>query len=232
MPVRDEAPARRLGRSVAEIERGPAGRACLRPGKPRYGRLTDVEQCGDGALRVAGVELPQCLGLLVRGEGGLATELDAPRLGLGSPCGCALSNPRAFPARRDPQHCDNHLGELRRGIDHRLGDRAEARANLLYRMEDVQQVAGVAGKPVGRRHHQHVAGIERADRPPELGPLGRRAADLLAIDFGASRRFKLGELLGQILAGARDAGVTVNHRQNRASDLCIREGAGFAGFPI
>ena len=49
----------------------------------------------------------------------------------------------------------------------------------------------IAGKPVGRGYHQHVARIERADRALELGPLGRGTADLLAIDFGAARRLKL-----------------------------------------
>jgi hypothetical protein len=32
------------------------------------------------------------------------------------------------------------------------------------------------------------------------------------------------------LAGGRDAGIAVDHGRNRASDLCIREGAGFASF--
>src|SRR3546814_3437037 len=82
---------------------------------------------------------------------------------------------------------------------HRLCDRAEASTGLLHRMENVQQVTGVAGKAIGGRHHQHVAGIERADRALELGPLGRRGADLLAVDLGAAGRVELGELLRQIL---------------------------------
>src|SRR3546814_7107698 len=90
-------------------------------------------------------------------------------------------------ARRDPQHGNDDLGELRGGVHHRLCDRAEASTGLLHRMENVQQVTGVAGKAIGGRHHQHVAGIERADRALELGPLGRRGADLLAVDPGAAR---------------------------------------------
>jgi hypothetical protein len=78
-------------------------------------------------------------------------------------------------------------------------------------MECVEQVAGVAGEAIGRRHHHHVARIERADRALELGPLGRRTADLLADDFGAAGGLKLGELLGQVLAVGRDTRLAVNH---------------------
>ena len=66
-------------------------------------------------------------------------------------------------------------------------------------MEDVQQVAGVAGETIGRRHHQQVSGIECAHRALELGPLGSRTADLLAVDLRKARRFELGELLRQVL---------------------------------
>ena len=37
-----------------------------------------------------------------------------------------------------------HLGKLRSRIHHRLGQRTKASPGLLHRMEDVQQVAGVA----------------------------------------------------------------------------------------
>src|SRR3546814_10372923 len=47
-------------------------------------------------------------------------------------------------ARRDPQHGNDDLGELRGGVHHRLCDRAEASTGLLHRMENVQQVTGVA----------------------------------------------------------------------------------------
>src|SRR3546814_8213540 len=97
-------------------------------------------------------------------------------------------------ARRDPQHGNDDLGELRGGVHHRLCDRAEASTGLLHRMENVQQVTGVAGKAIGGRHHQHVAGIERADRALELGPLGRRGADLLAVDLGARSEEQTSEL--------------------------------------
>lgn len=63
-------------------------------------------------------------------------------------------------------------------------------------MKDVQQVAGITSEAIGRRHHKHVARIERADRALELGPLGGRAADLLAIDLRAAGCIELGELLG------------------------------------
>src|SRR3546814_8837749 len=43
--------------------------------------------------------------------------------------------------------------------------------------------------------------IECADRALELGPLGRRGADLLAVDLGAAGRVELGELLRQIQIG-------------------------------
>ena len=56
-------------------------------------------------------------------------------------------------------------------------------------MKDIQQVTSVAGQAIGGRHHKHVAGIERADRALELGPLGRRGADLLAVDLGSTSRF-------------------------------------------
>ena len=49
------------------------------------------------------------------------------------------------------------------------------------------------------RSHQHIAGIERADRALELGPIGRRGADLLPVDLGAAGRGELGELLRQVL---------------------------------
>jgi hypothetical protein len=55
---------------------------------------------------------------------------------------------------------------------------------------------GITSKAIGRRHHKHVAGIERADRALELGPFGRPAADLLAIDVRAAGCIELGELLG------------------------------------
>nr|GFD53068.1 hypothetical protein [Tanacetum cinerariifolium] len=104
-----------------------------------------------------------------------------------------LHDPLALPARHDPQHCDDDVGELRRGVHHRLRDRAEASACLLHRVEDVQQVTGVAGEAIGCRHHQHVAGIERADRALELGPLGRRGAGLLLVDLHASGSEELGD---------------------------------------
>ena len=120
-------------------------------------------------------------------------------LGLDPAGSGALGDALTLIARRDPQHGYDDLGELRSRVHHRLRDRAEARAGLLHRMEDVQQVTGVAGQAIGCRHHQHVAGIERADRALELGPLGRRGADLLAVDLGAAGRVELSELLRQIL---------------------------------
>jgi len=55
-------------------------------------------------------------------------------------------------------------------------------------MQDVQQITRIAGEAIGGRHHQHVAGIERADRALELRTLGCPPADLLLIDLRAAGR--------------------------------------------
>src|SRR3546814_20422477 len=80
--------------------------------------------------------------------------------------------------------------------------RSEAGPCLLHRMEDVQQVTGVAGQAIGGRHHQHVASIERADRALKLRPLGRSGAGLLLVDLHATGSEELGDLLSKEIGRA------------------------------
>src|SRR3546814_672452 len=87
----------------------------------------------------------------------LATEFDTTRSCLDTPCGGALGDALPLPTGCDPQHRDYYLCKLGSRINHRLGQRSEASPGLLHCMEDIQQIAGVAGKAICRRHHQHVA---------------------------------------------------------------------------
>ena len=156
----------------------------------------DRHQAGsDGALRVTRCKALQRLGLLVRGKGGAPAALHATGFGLDPAGSGALGNTMTLVVGCDPQDGEDDISELRGGIHHRLRDRAEAGAGFFHCMKNVQQIARVTGKSIGRRHHQHVSRIERADRALELGSLSRRAAILLAINLRAAGRIELGELL-------------------------------------
>lgn len=164
------------------------------------------------------------------GKGRSPAELHATGLGLVPTDSGALNDPLTLPARRDPQHGNDHLGKLRGGVHHRLRDRAEAGPRLIHSMEDVQQVAGVAGEAIGGRHHQHVAGIERADRALEPGPLGRRGAGLLLVDLHAAGGEELGHLLSEVLAGGGDARIAVDHAIVVHRIYASRKRPDFCGF--
>jgi hypothetical protein len=70
----------------------------------------------------------------------------------------------------------------------------EARALGGDRRQCLQEVAGRAGQPVEARHWQHVALSKLAEDATQLGAVGPRAADLLAVDFGTTFGAELLEL--------------------------------------
>ena len=76
--------------------------------------------------------------LLVRGEGGLAPEFDALRLGVGAAPRGAFEDAAAFQLRGNVKDRKDDLGKVRGRIEERLGKRTNARPGLLHLARDDQ----------------------------------------------------------------------------------------------
>src|ERR1700737_3069704 len=89
--------------------------------KPGDRTLADIIAAGDAALCFAGGEAFAGLLLLVRGEGRLAADFDAPFLGVGPAARGAFEDAAAFELRRNAEDGEDDLGEVGSGIEERLG---------------------------------------------------------------------------------------------------------------
>ena len=58
-------------------------------------------------------------------------------------------------------------------------------------MQDVEQVAGEAGKPVEAGYHEHIARLQPPQQLGEFGPVATGTADLLRIDLRATGSMQL-----------------------------------------
>jgi hypothetical protein len=117
----------------------------------RNRRLTDIVAARDAALCLAGGKALAGHLLLVRGEGRLAAEFDALRLGVGSAARRAFENASAFELRRDAQHGKDKLGKIRGRIDNRLCNRTQAGPGALHIAGDNEKVGRIAGEAINSR---------------------------------------------------------------------------------
>jgi len=135
----------------------------------------------------------------------------------------ALGDAAAFELRGNAKHGKDKLGEIARGIKHRLGNRPQARPGTLHVTGDHQKV-------VVSRDRRSTAGIITTSPEAKAGisflSCGRSAVVPLIFSRNtlfASRRLELGKLAGEVLGNGRNAGIAVNHARNCASEICIKK---------
>jgi hypothetical protein len=91
------------------------------------------------------------------GEGRLAPKFDAFGFCIGpAPCR-ALGNAAAFKLRGNAKHGKDKLGEIARGIKHRLSNRPQARPGALHVTGDDKKVGCIARQAVNCRDYHNVA---------------------------------------------------------------------------
>jgi hypothetical protein len=117
----------------------------------------DIVAAGYRAQRFAVHVAPSDrLGLLVRGESGLAAKFDALGFGVGPASGGAFEDTAAFQLRGDAENRKDDLGKVRGCIEKRLGNRTDARPGFLHLAGDDEQVGRVARQAVNSRGYHHV----------------------------------------------------------------------------
>jgi hypothetical protein len=145
---------------------------------------------------------------------------------LPSPGSCAARFPPLLVAETrggNAKHGKHKLGKIRGRIDNRLGKRAQAGAGALDVAGDHQKIGRVAREAVNGRGDHDIAGGEGIDHLRQLRPVGRRAGDLLMERLFTPGGAELGELVGEVLGGGRDPGVTVDHARDSASEIRFKK---------
>jgi hypothetical protein len=92
----------------------------------------------------------------------LAAEFDAFGSRIGPAPRSAFENAAAFEVRRDAKHGKDKFGKIGRGIDNRLGNRAQARSGALHVAGDHQKIGRIAREAVNGRGDDNIAGGEAA----------------------------------------------------------------------
>jgi hypothetical protein len=96
------------------------------------------------------------------------------------------------------------------GVGPGVVERAELGSGLGDAVEAGEQITGRARQPVEPGDEEGVAVAERFEQLGELGAVGARTGDLLAVEAVASGDFERSLLGGQALALGRDAAVAVD----------------------
>jgi hypothetical protein len=113
----------------------------------------------------------------------------------------------AFLNARRPSHQASRMGKA---ILPGLGSPPRRPAWHLL-LDDGEQVECGTRKAVNHGNHHHVAGVELAHQPLELGPLDGRAADHLTKDGHAPGGLELSHTVSEVLGVGRNAGIALYH---------------------
>ena len=141
----------------------------------------------------------------------LAAELDAARLGAGAAFAGAGADQIALELRQAAEHGQHKAAVRRRGVGPCVAERTESGLLAGDRRERVEKIAGRARQPVEPRHHQHVAGAERVERPAKLRPVGLGSARHFAEHFFGSGGGQRCNLRLDALAVRRYPCIAVDH---------------------
>jgi len=133
------------------------------------------------------------------GEGRLTPEFDAFGFRIGPAPRRALGDAAAFELRRNAKHGKDKLGEIARGIKHRLGQRTQARPGALHVAGDDKKIGGITREAVNGGDDDNIAVREVAHELLKLRTVGGGAGDLFAEHLFASSRLELGKLIGEVL---------------------------------
>src|SRR5262249_42499994 len=148
--------------------------------------LTDIIGSGQVGLDLTGSNALQYFPALMQGQLAWATEAHTASHGARATLTGAFADQLTLELSDAAKDRDQQTPMHRRGVCPRILERAERRATLGNPIQQVQQIAGRACQSIEPADNHCVAFLEPAHELAELGSIGLRARNLLAVDFDAA----------------------------------------------
>jgi hypothetical protein len=119
---------------------------------------------------------------------------------MASALACTSADKFALELGKSTEHCQHQAAMGCRAICPGMFQRAEASTGLGNYIQDVQQVSRGPCQPVQPRNDKRVARFNAAQELRQYRSIRFGSADLLTVDFRASRSFEVCNLASQVLA--------------------------------
>lgn len=124
--------------------------------------------------------------LLMQCQFRFSAKFDAMSLGTGAAFAGAGTDQVALELRQAAEHGEHKATVRRRGVGPCIAKRPEPGLLAGDRRKGIEKIACRARQPVEPRHHEHVAGAERVNRPAKLHAVGLGSARHFAEHFFGS----------------------------------------------
>lgn len=150
-----------------------------------------------------------------------AAELDAARLRAGAPLTRARTDEVTFKLGEAGQHRQHEPPVRGRGVRPCVSHGSELRILFGEGGDHIEQVPRRPGQAIEASDHQHIAGVERGNRPLQLCTVRLCTRGRLAEHFLAAGGSQLGHLRRDALTVGRNPCVAANHGPD--SETIIRD---------